>query len=79
MLLQSVQSTAEEDGSVDKTLLESLVECYNNANHGLTKYRFNVARHHTLLHGRGSPVAIGKATRVHISTVKLYNQIIQDL
>ena len=111
MLLQSVQSTAEDDGSVDKTLMESLVECYNNASHwstrrqilsimadkvssilknwipGLTKYRFNVARHHTLLHGRGSPVAIGKATHVHISAEKLdhflmfitSSQIIQDL
>jgi hypothetical protein len=111
MLLQSVQSTAEDDGSVDKTLMESLVECYNNASHwstrrqilsimadkvssilknwipGLTKYRFNVARHHTLLDGRGSPVAIGKATHVHISAEKLdhfltfitSSQIIQDL
>ena len=33
MLLQSVQSIVKSDGSVDKTLMESLVECYNNANH----------------------------------------------
>ena len=96
ILLQSVQSTAEDDGSADKTLMESLVDCYNNASHwstrtqilsimadkvsfpilkrwipGLTRYRFNVARHHTLLHGRGSPVTVGKATRVRISADKL--------
>ena len=46
-----------------------------------------MARHHTLLHGRGSPVTVGKATRVRISADKLYHflefitssQIIQDL
>ena len=112
-MLQAVQSTAEDDGSVDKTtLMESLVNCYNNASHwstrrqilsimadkvsfpilngwipGLTRYRFNVVRHHTLLHGRGSPVTVGKATRVRISADKLdhfltfitSSQIIQDL
>ena len=31
ILLQPAQSTAEDDGSVDKTLMESLVNCYNNA------------------------------------------------
>lgn len=112
MLLQSVQSTVEDEESVDKTLMESLVECYNNASHwstrrqilsimadkvsfsflkiwipGLTRYRFNVARHHSLLHGRGSPVAVRKGTRVRISAEKLdhfltfitSSQIIQDL
>ena len=33
MLLQSVQSTAKAEESVDKTLMKSLVECYNNENH----------------------------------------------
>ena len=54
---------------------------------GLTIHRFNVARHHILLHGWGSPVAMGKATRVCISAEKLdhfltfitSSQIIQDL
>ena len=46
-----------------------------------------MARHHTLLHGRGSPVTVGKTTRVRVSADKLdhfltfitSSQIIQDL
>ena len=37
ILLQSVPSTAEDDGSVYKTLMESLVNCYNNASHWSTR------------------------------------------
>ena len=112
IFLQSVQSTAEDNGSVDKTLMESLVNCYNSSSHwstrtqillimadkvsfpilkgwvpGLTRNRFNMARHHTLLHGWGSPVTVGKAMCVRISADKLdhiltfitSSQIIQDL
>lgn len=112
MLLSSVQSLGEEDENVDKSLMEALVECFNNASHwstrrqilsimsdkvsfsalkkwipGLTRYRFNVARHHTLLHGRGSPVAITKCARIRVSVEKLDHfltfitsgQVIQDL
>ena len=112
MLLSSVQSSGEEDENVDESLVEALVECFNNASHwstrrqilsimsdkvsfsalkkwipGLTRYRFNVARHHTLLHGRGSPVSITKCARIRVSTEKLDHfltfitsgQVIQDL
>ena len=49
-----------------------------------TRFRFNVARHHTLMNERGSPVPVDKATRIRISNEKLDNfltssQIIQDL
>lgn len=112
MLLNSLQSSAEEDEGVDTSLMDALVECFNNASHwsvrrqilsimadkvsfsalkklipGLTRYRFNVARHHTLLHGRGPPVTITKGARIRISMEKLDHflsfitsgQVIQDL
>ena len=112
ILLSSVQSLGEEDENVAKSLMEALVECFNNASHwstrrqilsimsdkvsfsalkkwipGLTRYRFNVARHHTLLHGRGSPVAITKCAHIRVSVEKLDHfftfitsgQVIQDL
>jgi hypothetical protein len=102
----------EEDYYVDKSLMEALVECYNNANHwssrrqilsimadkipysslknwipGLSRYRFNMARHHTLLHGRGATVTSTKSTRMYIAPEKLDHfltfitsgQVIQDL
>lgn len=112
MLLNSLQSSAEEDEGVDTSLMDALVECFNNASlrsvkrqilsimadkvsfsalkkliPGLTRYRFNVARHHTLLHGRGSPVTITKGARIRVSMEKLDHsvsfitsgQVIQDL
>ena len=53
----------------------------------LTRYRFNIARHHALLHGRGSVVPISKNTRMYIAPEKLDHfltfitiaHIIQDL
>ena len=111
MLLNSLQSSGEEDEGVDKSLMDALVECFNNASHwsarrqilsimadkafsalkklipGLIRYRFNVACQHTLLHGRGSPVAITKGARIRVSMKKLDHflsfitsgQVIQDL
>ena len=38
---------------------------------GLTRYLSNVARHRTLLFWPGSPLTVGKATRVRISADKL--------
>lgn len=54
---------------------------------GLSRYRFNMARHHTLLQGRGSVVTTTKSTRMYISPEKLDHfltfitsgQVIQDL
>ena len=54
---------------------------------GLTRYRFNIARHHAILHGRGTPVTITKSTRMYVAPEKLDHfltfitsgQVIQDL
>ena len=54
---------------------------------GLTRYRFNVARHHLLLHGRGSIVPATRCTRMYVSAEKLDHflnyitsaHIVQDL
>lgn len=53
----------------------------------LSRYRFNIARHHLLLHGRGSKVPSVKNTRMYIAPEKLDHflafitstHIIQDL
>jgi len=112
MLLRSLQASVDDDDNVDESLMEALVECFNNASHwstrrqilsimadklpfqalknwipGLTRYRFSVARHHALLHGRGTPVAMTKNTRMYVSNEKLDHfltfitsgQVIQDL
>jgi len=112
MLLSSLQASVDDDDNVDESLMEALVECFNNASHwstrrqilsimadkmpfqalknwipGLTRYRFSVARHHALLHGRGTPVAMTKNTRMYVSNEKLDHfltfitsgQVIQDL
>lgn len=54
---------------------------------GLTRYRFTEARHHILLHGRGSVVPTTKSTRMYVSPEKLDHfltfitsgQVIQDI
>lgn len=54
---------------------------------GLTRYRFNIARHHRLLHGRGSPILTTCHTRMYVSSKQLDHfldfitstHIIQDL
>ena len=95
MLLTALKS--KDDVSCgDSTLLEALVECYNNASNwstrrqmlsimadkvsfkvlqswipGLSRYRYNIARNHLLLHGRGSVVPAVKSTRMFISPEKL--------
>lgn len=111
-LFRVLQSSEHEDENVDKSLMEALVECFNNASHwstrrqilsimadkmsysvmrnwipGLSRYRFNVARNHALLHGRGTPVTVTKSARMYVSTEKLDHfltfitsgQVIQDL
>lgn len=53
----------------------------------ITRYRYNIARHHQLLHGRGTEVAVEKRTRVKISLDKLdhfiafitSSRVIQDM
>lgn len=53
----------------------------------LSRYRFNIARHHLLLHGRGSKVPSVKSTRMYIAPEKLDHflsfitrtHIVQDL
>ena len=37
----------------------------------LSRYRYNIARHHILLHGRGSAVPLAENTRMKVSAVKL--------
>lgn len=37
----------------------------------LTRYRFNIARHHTLLHGRGSVLPTERNTRMYVDPGKL--------
>ena len=37
----------------------------------ITRYRYNIARHHCLLHGRGAVVANDKKTRIYIFYVRL--------
>lgn len=54
---------------------------------GLTRYRFNVARQHSLLHGRGTEVETPSTTRMYVTTAQLDHfldfitsgHIIQDL
>lgn len=113
-LLHAVQTADRDAGSdgVDSTLLQALVECYNNASHwssrrqilsviadkvsyltlqkwipDVTRYRYNIARHHLLLHGRGADVPCPKYTRMKVHPQSLdhflsfitSNRIIQDL
>ena len=37
----------------------------------LTRYRYNIARHHRLLHGRGAEVSRQKNTRIYVAPEKL--------
>lgn len=54
---------------------------------GLTRYRFNIARHHLLLHGRGAVLPSTKNTRMYVKPEKLEHfisfitssHIVQDL
>ena len=96
MLLSALRADYQGDETVDNSLMEALVECYNNTIHwstrrqilsimsdkvpysvlkdwipDLSRYRFNVARHHALLHGGGTPVIITKSTRMYVSPEKL--------
>lgn len=95
MLLNCLQSSKEDERDIDSTLMEVLVECYQNASHwstrrqilsimadkvrfkvvktwipNLSRYRYNIARHHILLHGRGSSVPLAENTRMKVSPVK---------
>ena len=53
----------------------------------LSRYRYNIARHHRLLHGRGSVVPVDSTARIHVSLEKLDHflsfitsaHIVQDL
>ena len=38
---------------------------------GLTRYRFNIARHHQLIYGRGSPLLSTCHTRMYVSSKQL--------
>ncbi|XP_071947533.1 uncharacterized protein [Antedon mediterranea] len=68
---------------VDKVTFKELQKWIPN----LTRYRFNVAKHHLLLHGRGSVIQPLKNTRVcvqpgkidHFVTFITSSQVIQDL
>ena len=54
---------------------------------GLTRYRFNIARHHRLLHGRGGMLLTEKYTQMYVGPGQLSHvlnlitsgHIIQDL
>ena len=52
---------------VDKVNFKDLQRWIPN----LTRYRFNIARHHLLLHGRGANVQSVKGTRMYIAPEKL--------
>ena len=82
-LLSAIKDEATRgESDMDSTLLEAIVDCYENASHwssqrqilsimadkvsfstlqkwipGISRYRFTIARHHLLLHGRGSEVS----------------------
>ena len=97
MLLTALKTECKDEPSCsDSTLLEALVECYNNASTwssrrqilsimadkvsfkvlqswipNLSRYRYNIARHHLLLHGRGSAIPLVKITRMFVSREKL--------
>lgn len=68
---------------VDKVSFKDLQRWLPN----LSRYRFNIARHHLLLHGRGSTVPSVKSTRMYIAPEKLDHfltfitstNIVQDL
>lgn len=68
---------------VDKVSFKDLQRWLPN----LSRYRFNIARHHLLLHGRGSKVPSGKMSRMYIAPEKLDHfvafitstNIVQDL
>ena len=91
MLLNCLQSSNEDASDIDSTLLEVLVECYQNAEHwsmrrqllsvmadkvsfkvlktwlpNLSIYRFNIAQHHILLHGRGTTVPLAENKRMKV-------------
>ena len=54
---------------VDKVCFKDLQRWLPN----LSRYRFNIARHHLLLHGRGSKVSSVKSLRMYIAPEKLDN------
>ena len=89
MLLNSLQSSKEDERDIDSTLMGVLVECYQNASHwstrrqillimadkvsfkvvktwipNLSRYRYNIARHHILFHGRDSTVPLVENRRM---------------
>ena len=98
MLFNAIEASSrkgEADG-MDTSLLEALVESYENSNHwstrrqilsviadkvsfstlqkwipDLTRYRYNIARHHRLLHGRGTEVPQQKNTRMYVAPEKI--------
>ena len=39
--------------------------------HGVTSYRFNIARHHKLLHGRGTIVLVDVARRMRVDCAQV--------
>lgn len=51
----------------DKVTFKQLKQCIPD----LTRYRFNIARHHLLLHGRGAVPQVDKNTRIRIPLEKL--------
>lgn len=94
-LAKRVLNSFKSSKNIDSELISALVECYNNADHhitrrkilsiiadkvqykelqlwipDLTRYRYNIARHHLLLHGRGADISTNH-TRVYIATEKL--------
>jgi len=112
-LFNAIESSRrEETSTLDTTLLEALIECYENASHwstrrqilsiiadkvsftvlqkwipDISRYRYNIARHHTVLHGRGAVVQPQKKTRMRVSPEQLdhflvfitSSRIVQDL
>ena len=102
MLFHSLYESSESDSTVDSALLKALAECYNNVQHwstrrqvlsimadqvSLTRYRYNIARHYLLLHGRGAVPQVEKNTRIRIPQAKLdhflsfltSSNVVQDL
>ena len=113
ILFSAIQSERQKNADdMDSSLLEAMVECYENCNHwssrrqmlsiiadkvrfatlqkwlpDLSRYRYNIARHHLFLHGRGTEVPQQKRKRIKVSPEKLDHflafitsaKIIQDL
>ena len=45
----------------------------------LTRYRYNIACHHRLLHGRGAEVSRRKNTRIYVLTFITSSAVVQDM